>query len=119
MLAAVPGCSTGTAGRWRSPALATGMAEERYRSFPRATLADRRGSGDGPFGERVGNDQTADRHGGDRDHGWVGEAGERLLRRDDPRSEEHTSELQSLMRISYAVFCLKKKTKQIYTIAKT
>src|SRR3546814_5553066 len=29
----------------------------------------------------------------------------------DPRSEEHTSELQSLMRISYAVFCLKKKKK--------
>src|SRR3546814_6061380 len=28
----------------------------------------------------------------------------------DDRSEEHTSELQSLMRISYAVFCLKKKT---------
>src|SRR3546814_7411921 len=33
------------------------------------------------------------------------------------RSEEHTSELQSLMRISYAVFCLKKKkTKTIFTI---
>src|SRR3546814_5662020 len=30
------------------------------------------------------------------------------------RSEEHTSELQSLMRISYAVFCLKKKTKTRY-----
>src|SRR3546814_385322 len=30
---------------------------------------------------------------------------------DDHRSEEHTSELQSLMRISYAVFCLKKKKK--------
>src|SRR3546814_3301252 len=29
--------------------------------------------------------------------------------RDSSRSEEHTSELQSLMRISYAVFCLKKK----------
>src|SRR3546814_8543335 len=29
------------------------------------------------------------------------------------RSEEHTSELQSLMRISYAVFCLKKKNKQL------
>src|SRR3546814_3075693 len=29
----------------------------------------------------------------------------------NPRSEEHTSELQSLMRISYAVFCLKKKIK--------
>src|SRR3546814_3921151 len=28
------------------------------------------------------------------------------------KSEEHTSELQSLMRISYAVFCLKKKTKK-------
>src|SRR3546814_5820401 len=38
----------------------------------------------------------------------------RLAERDQPRagarrSEEHTSELQSLMRISYAVFCLKKK----------
>src|SRR3546814_8429456 len=34
---------------------------------------------------------------------------ERRVRRQHPRSEEHTSELQSLMRISYAVFCLKKK----------
>src|SRR3546814_3612853 len=34
---------------------------------------------------------------------WIGLAG---------RSEEHTSELQSLMRISYAVFCLKKKHKR-------
>src|SRR3546814_2026890 len=39
----------------------------------------------------------------------------RSMRRSHPplhsqRSEEHTSELQSLMRISYAVFCLKKKT---------
>src|SRR3546814_5225367 len=32
----------------------------------------------------------------------------------DRRSEEHTSELQSLMRISYAVFCLKKKRKHIH-----
>src|SRR3546814_3079277 len=32
-----------------------------------------------------------------------------------PRSEEHTSELQSLMRISYAVFCLKKKKYDIIT----
>src|SRR3546814_3454497 len=31
---------------------------------------------------------------------------------EDRRSEEHTSELQSLMRISYAVFCLKKKKKK-------
>src|SRR3546814_2931477 len=33
-----------------------------------------------------------------------------------PRSEEHTSELQSLMRISYAVFCLKKKNLNTYHI---
>src|SRR3546814_2854202 len=33
----------------------------------------------------------------------------RLALRTQARSEEHTSELQSLMRISYAVFCLKKK----------
>src|SRR3546814_6158230 len=39
------------------------------------------------------------RHSGDR----------RVHRRPPTRSEEHTSELQSLMRISYAVFCLKKK----------
>src|SRR3546814_14467153 len=32
-----------------------------------------------------------------------------LLQQAEGRSEEHTSELQSLMRISYAVFCLKKK----------
>src|SRR3546814_4822309 len=35
------------------------------------------------------------------------------------RSEEHTSELQSLMRISYAVFCLKKKTKSYDTLTYT
>src|SRR3546814_9643597 len=41
------------------------------------------------------------------------DTGQSAVRRGDPgsdhRSEEHTSELQSLMRISYAVFCLKKK----------
>src|SRR3546814_9476779 len=36
----------------------------------------------------------------------------RAMTRIGYRSEEHTSELQSLMRISYAVFCLKKKKKQ-------
>src|SRR3546814_2286958 len=38
-----------------------------------------------------------------------------LLNKDLARSEEHTSELQSLMRISYAVFCLKKKRKRAMT----
>src|SRR3546814_1463470 len=36
-----------------------------------------------------------------------------------PRSEEHTSELQSLMRISYAVFCLKKQTNYTHCITQT
>src|SRR3546814_1023029 len=42
----------------------------------------------------------------------AGEDGEPDKSDDDERSEEHTSELQSLMRISYAVFCLKKKNKR-------
>src|SRR3546814_8400602 len=43
---------------------------------------------------------------------------DRVRKRHSPeaRSEEHTSELQSLMRISYAVFCLKKKKHKHYTI---
>src|SRR3546814_7533868 len=51
-----------------------------------------------------------------RRDGPVGQGRRKCI--DDPdavtigRSEEHTSELQSLMRISYAVFCLKKKKKQ-------
>src|SRR3546814_3289250 len=35
------------------------------------------------------------------------------------RSEEHTSELQSLMRISYAVFCLKKKNSRLHVVTST
>src|SRR3546814_5842320 len=41
------------------------------------------------------------------------DSGEEIV---EGRSEEHTSELQSLMRISYAVFCLKKKTIRQYHI---
>src|SRR3546814_3581808 len=46
-----------------------------------------------------------------RHHGVDAAVGDRMVRQHDlqARSEEHTSELQSLMRISYAVFCLKKK----------
>src|SRR3546814_2052885 len=47
------------------------------------------------------------------DRRWGGRAAKRVGEGEGaahhPRSEEHTSELQSLMRISYAVFCLKKK----------
>src|SRR3546814_5343854 len=43
----------------------------------------------------------------------VGRPPQRLQQRQYFRSEEHTSELQSLMRISYAVFCLEKKNKTL------
>src|SRR3546814_5127773 len=46
-------------------------------------------------------------------HGWLHHTFD-----DVPRSEEHTSELQSLMRISYAVFCLKKKQRTAHTTIK-
>src|SRR3546814_1216896 len=62
------------------------------------------------------------RQGADQIHALVGDIGQEahiaLAVGKAPvisRSEEHTSELQSLMRISYAVFCLKKKTTQPYT----
>src|SRR3546814_9643781 len=59
---------------------------------------------------RIEHHQQAD--GGDQNREQPGEAvhAEREVEADSgQRSEEHTSELQSLMRISYAVFCLKKK----------
>src|SRR3546814_4854885 len=48
---------------------------------------------------------------------YTGAEGDPVLLVTDWRSEEHTSDLQSLMRISYAVFCLKKHNQQttIYT----
>src|SRR3546814_4285199 len=49
---------------------------------------------------------VAEQRAGDRTIARLGRDG------DADRSEEHTSELQSLMRISYAVFCLKKKKEQ-------
>src|SRR3546814_8988624 len=65
----------------------------------------------------VGNRRAAKQHHSAplRDRGIGGEAQNIIAAGEDDRlaggrSEEHTSELQSLMRISYAVFCLKKKT---------
>src|SRR3546814_3576000 len=55
----------------------------------------------------------------DRRFGKLDRAGRRIgaaVFEPECRSEEHTSELQSLMRISYAVFCLKKKKKNNLTI---
>src|SRR3546814_1291508 len=67
-----------------------------------------RGRGDGDWSHvpgiaAEGATRTRDRQGRPRSH--------RPGPRQRGRSEEHTSELQSLMRISYAVFCLKKKKK--------
>src|SRR3546814_8071396 len=46
---------------------------------------------------------------------WLLDGARELVIRHQGRSEEHTSELQSLMRISYAVFCLKTKTTPNHT----
>src|SRR3546814_8118734 len=60
------------------------------------------------------DDGRMPREGGSRRRDFAGQGGgsDGRLGDDEPgrRSEEHTSELQSLMRISYAVFCLKNKT---------
>src|SRR3546814_2107174 len=56
--------------------------------------------GVGIVDDRIGRGAVVDAGAGNRD----------ALRPEGARSEEHTSELQSLMRNSYAVFCLKKKT---------
>src|SRR3546814_4917318 len=95
-----------------------------FRPHRRSAAARHQHRADGPRGP----DETrrAGRAGGN--HLWRSAGDARLLaaagrgckglhRRQDAdgrrrRSEEHTSELQSLMRISYAVFCLKKKTEQ-------
>src|SRR3546814_7326047 len=75
--------------------------------FPYTTLFRSAAEGAGPFQARSGRSRSAHRHRlSDRGPGrrpvLSPAAGAQ-------RSEEHTSELQSLMRISYAVFCLKKK----------
>src|SRR3546814_5062558 len=78
------------------------VREDRGKMFERAgrgELHDRRSPlrpGDGASGAVLGRDHVVARVA-------------RLPVEEDMRSEEHTSELQSLMRISYAVFCLKKK----------
>src|SRR3546814_8251711 len=59
----------------------------------------------GHFRKAVGKPLQRHRIGGDR----AAVCAAIVVAEDGARSEEHTSELQSLMRISYAVFCLKKK----------
>src|SRR3546814_6095370 len=66
----------------------------------------------GNAGERAGGDRRRQRGGEDEAGGEAAHEVAESGGGGDIRSEEHTSELQSLMRISYAVFCLKKKNKQ-------
>src|SRR3546814_6548996 len=70
------------------------------------------------FGRESWPGATGDRgvHGLRSDLGKAILLGLEFLVAADIRSEEHTSELQSLMRISYAVFCLKKKIHKHHTI---
>src|SRR3546814_5520326 len=88
-----------------------------------------------PRGSFVRRGNGDHRHGADRQRQGLWSAGRRIpdLRAGSSadyraeasnagskrRSEEHTSELQSLMRISYAVFCLKKKNKKITKTTKS
>src|SRR3546814_6831095 len=60
----------------------------------------------------LGGDGTSLRPDPDLVQDWIGKGASVILNAIDAlRSEEHTSELQSLMRISYAVFCLQKNNK--------
>src|SRR3546814_6772272 len=76
--------------------------------FPYTTLF--RSRADQPHGQLLrGGLQEAHRRDTARQDAVPGHPPQLAAVPDRPRSEEHTSELQSLMRISYAVFCLKKK----------
>src|SRR3546814_9124500 len=82
-----------------------------FRSLHRRRLSHRqRLSRQGPCQLRLQPPEPAG-HAAIADVAWISTAG-RSAATAAGRSEEHTSELQSLMRISYAVFCLKKKNKQ-------
>src|SRR3546814_9295114 len=90
--------------------VADGAAEQGVAGRPAAPV---RGSRSAPRSDR------ADPPGGHPAPGFSASLPRRSATSSAGRSEEHTSELQSLMRISYAVFCLKKKKKhkiKTYTI---
>src|SRR3546814_6258247 len=88
----------------------------RFRSRRRRGAYVVQAAGRGRYGRDPAGSEAAGGRGAARavlrspgiDHGAAAAAG-RAYRGDRIRSEEHTSELQSLMRISYAVFCLTKK----------
>src|SRR3546814_3381184 len=93
------------------------MSLSRHLREPRLVLADRRRHRLGHGQVETGQQLQARRGSatGDRWRALAYQLAERIEQRALPRqtrSEEHTSELQSLMRSSYAVVCLKKKKKK-------
>src|SRR3546814_9340957 len=72
------------------------------------------------LGTRIAQRRSVEKNSGNAriDEGRLESAHPRHVKFVDQRSEEHTSELQSLMRISYAVFCLKKKKQHKQTSIK-
>src|SRR3546814_6867125 len=78
-----------------------------YTTLFRAGRPDRRGGGGPPHPARLARPAPAP---DPRPEGGTQRSGQGAAGIGQARSKEHTSELQSLMRISYAVFCLKKKT---------
>src|SRR3546814_6314171 len=97
----------------RGPRLATAAASAGHAVDRRLAMARRaprdRGGGCRGAGPTPGVGMV--RRARDRAHVVTKKQGWRRCFTKMSRSEEHTSELQSLMRISYAVFCLKKKNK--------
>src|SRR3546814_4153553 len=86
------------------------LMREKVRDSGFVLVAGRQAQRGGPSADRIAKRQPV-LLGELGDHVGRHALGERRPAEDRVRSEEHTSELQSLMRISYAVFCLKKKKK--------
>src|SRR3546814_8534221 len=103
---------------FRSRLGAAFVRHDRRRGRGALALHAERAAGEG--GEHVAREAEHGEYEGAGEPGGGGaktpEDGQRLHRRPrcEHRSEEHTSDLQSLMRTSYAVFCLKKKTRRIH-----
>src|SRR3546814_9052273 len=100
---------------WSADVCSSDLAglDERFDAGAAAEVTARLGDGREGLSAAVAEvDQGGDRV--LRHHAAAGAVGRgERAERDASRSEEHTSELQSLMRISYAVFCLKKKKNTI------
>src|SRR3546814_1130746 len=123
MVIAAPGDDLRVAAIANAVRHAARRAEIERRALHRLQFAGRdqigvhRGEGPGGYGQQMPQRalrRSLARQVEDRMVGHVDDGRLAGLRVEGDRSEEHTSELQSLMRISYAVFCLK-KTKKIST----